>query len=373
MAIHFQAVVIGGGPAGAVTALELARAGISCLIVERSDGTGNRIGESLPPSATALLARLGLRERFLATNPLPCYGNRSSWGGDGRLMEYDFIRDSQGNGWHLDRCRFDAMLLKAAREAGACLMTEMRPVEIARTHTHRWRLHLAGSVGSRTVTAGMVVDASGRSAAFARGQEARRRRHDQLVSVVAFLSTRSEPTQDSTTLVEATPDGWWYSALLPDRRLSTAYLTDPDLLAARRGWTAAEWQTLLATTMHTRSRIDGHRYQLDAAPRVVAAGSSCLNRVVGDGWLAVGDAAASFDPLSSHGIVAAVSGGMRAASAIRDQLAGNPVGINAYAEQIARSYALYLWMQRAYYMEERRWQAESFWQRRSASQAIPKV
>src|SRR4028118_1738065 len=42
---------------------------------------------------------------------------------------------------------------------------------------------------------------------------------------------RPGPAADTYTLVEAMPDGWWYSALLADGRLAAAFMTDVDLLA----------------------------------------------------------------------------------------------------------------------------------------------
>jgi 2-polyprenyl-6-methoxyphenol hydroxylase-like FAD-dependent oxidoreductase len=41
--------VVGGGPAGAVTAMLLARAGHTGVIVDRSTGNRQSMGEMLPP------------------------------------------------------------------------------------------------------------------------------------------------------------------------------------------------------------------------------------------------------------------------------------------------------------------------------------
>src|SRR5437763_3191825 len=95
--------VVGGGPAGAATAIAVAGAGATVLVVDGDVGLGDKPGESLPPSISPLLHRLGVAEAFLETGPLPCYANRSAWGGDGRLSEYDFIRSCYGHGWHVDR------------------------------------------------------------------------------------------------------------------------------------------------------------------------------------------------------------------------------------------------------------------------------
>ena len=64
--------------------------------------------------------------------------------------------------------------------------------------------------------------------------------------------------------------------------------------------------------------IEGLQSLLAAAEglRVVAADSSCLEVVEGDGWCAVGDAAAAYDPLSSQGITTALASGAWAGQAI---------------------------------------------------------
>jgi 2-polyprenyl-6-methoxyphenol hydroxylase-like FAD-dependent oxidoreductase len=187
---------------------------------------------------------------------------------------------------------------------------------------------------------------------------------DRLLAAVSFLKPEGAPSPDSTTLVEATRDGWWYSAVLPGRMMVAAFMTDPDLLSERRAVTNAGWLDLLAETMHTRGRIQGSRYRLTESPRVVAAGSSLLERPVGPGWIAVGDAAAAHDPLAARGISSALSGGLLAARAVRLYLAGSARSLQDYADAVRRSYALYLAQWTAFYVEERRWSQAAFWQRR---------
>ncbi|MBM2809773.1 MAG: hypothetical protein HW416_532 [Chloroflexi bacterium] len=359
----FAAVIVGGGVAGAATALALARKGLPTLVVERNGDQGDRFGESLAPSVNPLIERLGLREAFLATDPLPCYGNRSAWGSD-RLDHRDFIRDPYGHGWHVDRPRFDAMLIDAARLAGAHVALRSTVVAASRLENGSWPLTLEGPDGPRSVTARVVVDASGRASFFARGQGARRLFEDHLVAAVAILEPEGPPILDSTTLIEACRDGWWYSALLPDGCLATAYLTDPDLLAATQCGTSAGWEAALAETTYTRLRIAKHAYGLAQPPRVVAAGSAFLDGAAGPGWLAVGDAAASFDPLSSHGIASALSTGLRAAASVRAYVDGARDAFQPFAVGVTRSFARYQFMRQAYYAEERRWSDAPFWRRR---------
>src|SRR5262249_26453424 len=151
-----------------------------------------------------------------------------------------------------------------------------------------------------------LVEATGRAAAVARRQGAKRLNADRLIGLAAVLTARSQGGDrtanccDSCTLVEACADGWWYSALLPGRRLIAVYMTDADLLMGDRGPRQALWQMRAWQAMHTRRRLGA--FDLQVVPRVVAAMSSRLDRPSGRGWLAVGDAAMAFDPLSSQGL-----------------------------------------------------------------------
>lgn len=68
------------------------------------------------------------------------------------------------------------------------------------------------------------MDASGRPAALARRLGADRRKHDRLVAV--FASVRASAVDaDARTLVEAVPEGWWYTARVPGGRRVVAFLT----------------------------------------------------------------------------------------------------------------------------------------------------
>jgi flavin-dependent dehydrogenase len=218
-------------------------------------------------------------------------------------------------------------------------------------------LRIENGSASELLEADFVADATGRRAHVARRLGARRLRYDRLVGAAALLRSPT-PDADTYTLVEAVPEGWWYSALLGDGRLAVAFMTDGDLLEPNA------WHQKLARTEVTRARVEDHGYVLEEAPRVLPAETSRLDAIAGDGWLAVGDAAAAYDPLSSHGIGSAMGSGFYAGHAIADLLAGHPEAGPAYLEVLQSSYGGYLDLQREHYAAERRWPDAPFWRRR---------
>jgi len=275
-------VVVGSGPAGSAAALALARGGASVLMVDKADGRPSRVGEVLPPSATTVLRELGVWEHFYGDAHLPSYGNRSVWG-SARVDEYPFVFDPYGSGWHLDRNRFDTMLVEAAVAAGATRWRQTHMVRCSRLASGSWELDLLSRGTLSRVRADFVVDASGRSAAFARSQGARRATYDRMVGVATQLpATEKVVDHDSFTLTEAVRDGWWYAALLPTGRLSLVYMSDADLISVKGMRTVEGWMGLVRETQAIRDRVLSYGYRLSEPPRVLCAGSSLLHTVVGE-------------------------------------------------------------------------------------------
>lgn len=78
-------------------------------------------------------------------------------------------------------------------------------------------------------------------------------------------------------------------------------------------------------------------YRVEGVPVARAADSTMLERCFGAGWIAIGDAAVSYDPLASRGLVAALTGGLEAAS-----LVGAPEPrLAAWQAELEASFATY--------------------------------
>ncbi len=362
-----SALVLGGGPAGAVASTILARAGIDVVVLDANLGPTAKIGESLPPAVRPLLVRLGLAEEFAQAGHRAAYGHRSWWGSD-EAAEDDFLFGAYGAGWHLDRARFEAMLAAAATTSGARWHWDHHAVD-AQWDNGTWAVDVEGPEALIRIEARFVVDATGRHARFAKGAGATQQRFDKQVGIAVVLDSPGcgEPQLDGFTTVEAEERGWWYTAPLRAGQVVVVHMTDGDLLETSSARTRAGWLKLLDRTVRTRQRLKHH---VDAAPeiepRILPAGSTRLLNPVGRGWLAVGDAAAAFDPLSSHGIGSAISSGYYGGCAVADHLHGNGEALVAYSNLVDSIFEGYLDRLGEHYALEQRWPKETFWARRHA-------
>jgi flavin-dependent dehydrogenase len=153
-------------------------------------------------------------------------------------------------------------------------------------------------------------------------------------------------------LIEATPDGWWYSAPVPDGRLLLAFHTD-----ARPGLRAG-WARHLAAAPLTANRAGTAD---SGVVRYAAANSQRRQPAAATGWLAVGDAAAAHDPVAGLGVYWALESGMAGAATI---LAG--AGTAPYASAADDRFTEYLAQRALYYRAEARWPDSPFWRSRQA-------
>ena len=355
---EYQVIIVGGGPAGIATALTLGARGISNCIVEAQLEPARKLGEAIPPNAKPLLKKLGIMHLVDAPEHIAYYGNKSCWGTN-KLEQSEFIQGIHGHGYLLDRFQFEKQLRKHAVDTGCLLMTGYKFKKTFRTE-RGIEILIDNGTSTERMAATYIVDATGRKASVSHQLGMTKHSLDSQFAIVC-KALLPAPMEHQIT-VEATKNGWWYMAPQSKTELTLMFFTLQELLPNKNELESFVRKEL-ETTLHLSKTISSTRLDFDKL-KVMPAGTSRLDVSYGDHWIAVGDAAFSFDPISSYGITSALASGYYAGHALSSDLANEDDAMLAYGFVVENAFQAYMEKLIFHYQQETRWEGSTYWENR---------
>ncbi len=363
---NFDVAVVGGGVAGSAAAIALRNGGFSVAVIERGDYNQKRIAEILPPEVKEPLIALRIWDDFLSLGCKPVMSRVSSWGGP-HLDISDYLFNAYGPAWLIVRPAFDRFLATGASERGARLFMNTRITACLRERRRCWQLTLLQGLGERTIKAAFVIIATGRSSSVVRRGPKPRTPYDRLIGVTATIACSSaHSTNDARPMIEAVPEGWWYSIGLPDQTISLALMTDADIAGAevrRYRNRGALLAGLLHNAPHTFERLRGD-LDILIQPNVVSANTYLNSSPDDDGVISIGDAMSAIDPLAGQGSYIALESSTSIAATVAAYNRGSLTALKEHSQRQEARFERAAAERIAYYSLEKRWSHFPFWSRR---------
>lgn len=335
----YDAIIIGGGPAGSSAAAILAEYGHRVLVLEREKFPRYHIGESLIPFTFQALERLGMIPKMRQSHFVKKYSVTFVQPDGKRSQPFYFFsrydKETVAQTWQVLRSEFDEMLLDNAREKGAevreettvnrLLMDGDRVVGVEATRKDG---------GNYEVGAPITLDCTGKEA-FASNRRGWRMNDPYLNKVAVWTyyegSKREPDIDEGATTVAFVPDkGWFWHIPQHDDRVSVGVVAEGKYLT--RGG-VKDLKTIFDREVEENQWIKQHL----ATGRqvggyfITSEYSRHSRYCAAPGLLLAGDALAFLDPVFSSGVMLALKSGVLAGEEVHKGLIAGDLGPERFA------------------------------------------
>ncbi len=340
----FEVGIIGGGPAGSSLAAYLAMKGVDCVVLEREIFPRPHVGESLVPSSTRVFKDLNFICKLEEAKFPRKYG--AAWNSiDGRRIadhRWEELRDDasvdvqfaeraqdgvdQLYTYHVDRGKFDLLLLQHAHGLGASVCEGLRVehVDFDDGPLPRIRARLGRKQVDFRVR--VVVDASGRNTVL--GRQMKLRVTDPVFDQFALHTwfegfDRGSSDKKDFIFIHFIPlrNTWVWQIPIDDATTSFGVVTQKRNFAKTKDsreeffWSCVGMREELHQGLRQAQQVRPFKEEGDY--------SYAMQQLCGDRFLLIGDAARFVDPIFSSGVSLALNS---ARLAHRDILAALETG-----------------------------------------------
>jgi flavin-dependent dehydrogenase len=321
-------IVIGGGPAGSTAATLLAQKGLSVVLLERERFPRFQIGESLLPYNNDLFDRLGLTGKLEAGDFVPKYGAEFVTGDGSVGYTFRFDRNLEAKyhrSFQVKRSEFDHVLLRNAMANGVDVREETAVTSVDLSDPARGVVHVAGG---ETLEARFVIDAAGHACVVG-AREGGKSDVSSLKKIAFFAHFRGVPRPEGlnagNTIIVVIRNAWFWLIPITEELMSVGLVVDRDHFKSC-GLTPEE---ILAKTIAATPFVADRMSGAERVTQVYARKdfSYEMQRIVGENFALIGDAAGFLDPIFSTGVFLAMKSADLASAAIVARLKTGRMGL----------------------------------------------
>jgi len=334
----FDAVVIGGGPAGSTAAAVLASKNRSVLLLEKEKFPRYHIGESLLPCTYFPLQRIGVIDRMKTSHFPSKYSVQFVGRGGGAAHPFYFsqhLKHEASRTWQVLRSEFDQMLLDNARAKGVDVREETMAREMIQENGSVTGVRAVGKKGEMLeFHAPMTIDASGRDAlAVTRNRWKVRDPYLNKIAIWTYYrgALRDPGLDEGATTVAYLPEkGWFWYIPLPEDIVSVGVVAEKAYLYRNTHDLASIFQGEVTNNAWVQQHLAPGR---QTGPYRVTGEYSYRSRYcAADGLVLIGDAFAFLDPVFSSGVFLALRSGELAADAVDAALTAGDFSASQFSD-----------------------------------------
>lgn len=353
-----EVIIIGNGIAGVTLAVLLQRKGISFVLLHREEEKKPfALGETLPPSAMPLLEQLKLLSLFEENAYRKTYGYHSMWGSSAVTDINFYHQNPYKNGLKINKHQTLEKMRDMIRDD---MVSYSKGFEIIHEE-HGNTVVLAKNEGVKIIQGKILIDATGRNRAVLQKLKIESEIHDELVALSCHMPKIEHPKLTHEVYVESFKEGWGIVSALNETENICTIFTQKGHEILPKLKDVSQWKSVLSETVYLKDFLSE-----DAQIKFKGgnANSSVAAQIAGSNWLALGDAAMSFDPLSSHGITNSIYTASNASKTIEKKLKfADTEAFPAYDETMKTIFQQYVQSKNNLYQQETRWKEEAFWKR----------
>ncbi|WP_299685740.1 FAD-dependent monooxygenase [uncultured Dokdonia sp.] len=358
--IKTDVIIIGSGISGLTLSLLLERKQIPHIVLHRVQKQKvMALGETLPPSAMALLEELELLSFFQENALRKTYGYHAVWGSKALQTTNFFTSNPFKYGLKIDKQGIQTALK-------AKVASHILPFDLLDTINHtksKVTVTITHKKEKQHIEGNYIVDATGRNRVLLQSLQIPIKQYDELLAFSCHLPKKKHKHMIHEVVTESFAGGWGIvSGLDKETQVMTLYTTKNTGL--HKQLTAySHWKTILSGTKYLR------KYLAKEVPNTIHGGkadSSAPQQIAGENWIAIGDAAIAFDPLSSHGITNAIYTAHRACEAFTSP----SYSLQEYHQDMQAILTTYLDTKNTLYLREQRWPENEFWETYHSNDAI---
>jgi len=324
--------VIGGGPAGSTISTLLARKGYQILLLEKEKFPREHVGESMLPVTYTLLKELGVYDEMTTRfyrKPGVAFTNHdgsqsSTWCFNRLINDEGFLS------FHVQRSKFDNLLLRNAQKSGVEVIEEIRVEKVDFLEGEPTRVRTEkGDFFCR-----FLIDASGQDTFLGRQLNTKEVYSESGIRN-AFFAHWKNPDMDEhlkegvlkIVYLGEEKNGWMWMIPIEEEKISIGIVLDVGYIKNYRKqqkesgqeWNAQKWEEALYRKVISETPLARMVTQnATIANKVNSKGnySYIVDQKFNDRYAMVGDSAAFIDPIFASGIYLA----MKSASIIAEGL-----------------------------------------------------